>query len=170
MNKEALLGIRQYFDMVHGVTLRAIGAFSDADLDYRPTPEMRSVRQLIYHIYGMEKGLALGIRNGKLTQETENIAIPESEVSATALASLDTVAKLQEYARQCHKIGNETVAAITDDELAKVVEAPYGSFPAWQFFSFLYDEHWHHRGQLYTYLRLLGKEPPMLYDYENSPA
>ena len=28
-----------------------------------------------------------------------------------------------------------------------------------------YDEHWHHRGQLYTHLRLLGKEPPMLYDY-----
>src|SRR3979411_1211327 len=40
-----------------------------------------------------------------------------------------------------------------------------GTPPAWQYFTFAYDEHWHHRGQLYTYLRLLGKEPPMLYDY-----
>jgi uncharacterized damage-inducible protein DinB len=170
MNKEALSGIRQYFDMVHGVTLRAIGAFTDAELDYRPTPDMRTVRQLVYHIYGMEKSLALGISAGKLTQETESLADPVSEASAAAIASLDTVAKLQDYARDCHKIGNETVASITEEELAKVVEAPYGSFPAWQFFSFIYDEHWHHRGQLYTYLRLLGKEPPMLYDYENSPA
>ena len=36
---------------------------------------------------------------------------------------------------------------------------------AWQYFLFAYDEHWHHRGQLYVYLRLLGKEPPNLYDY-----
>ncbi len=105
----------------------------------------------------------------KATQETEDLARPESEAAA-ALASLDTLAKLQEYARACHQIANEAAAAISEEELARLVEAPYGSFPAWQFFSFAYDEHWHHRGQLYTYLRLLGKEPPMLYDYENSPA
>ena len=35
-----------------------------------------------------------------------------------------------------------------------------------EYLEFAYDEHWHHRGQLYTYLRLLGKEPPMLYDYQ----
>ena len=40
-----------------------------------------------------------------------------------------------------------------------------GAFTKWQYFNFAYDEHWHHRGQLYSYLRLLGKEPPMLYDY-----
>jgi uncharacterized damage-inducible protein DinB len=170
MNKAALLGVRQYFDMVHGVTLRAIGTFSDADLDFRPRPETRTVRELIYHIYGMEKEIATGVRTGKISQETENLALPETEASAATLASLDTVAKLQEYARACHTIANETAAAISEEELARLVEAPYGSFPAWQFFSFAYDEHWHHRGQLYTYLRLLGKEPPMLYDYENSPA
>ena len=44
-------------------------------------------------------------------------------------------------------------------------DSPFGTYPAWQYLVFAYDEHWHHRGQLYTYLRLLGKEPPMLYDY-----
>ena len=29
MNKQTLLGIREYFDMVHDVTLRAIGTFTD---------------------------------------------------------------------------------------------------------------------------------------------
>ena len=45
-----------------------------------------------------------------------------------------------------------------------------GKYPAWQYFAFAYDEHWHHRGQLYTYLRLLDKEPPMLYDYAAGEA
>jgi uncharacterized damage-inducible protein DinB len=170
MNKQALLGARQYFDMVHGITLRAIGAFSDEDLDFRPQPGMRSPRELIFHIYGMEKEIGTGVRTGKISQETENLAIPETDAAASSLASLDSVAKLQDYARACHQLGNEAAAAISEEELARLVEAPYGSFPAWQFFSFAYDEHWHHRGQLYTYLRLLGKEPPMLYDYENSPA
>ena len=53
-----------------------------------------------------------------------------------------------------------------DDALRRTVESPMGPYPAWLFFTFAYDEHWHHRGQLYTYLRLLGKEPPMLYDYQ----
>ena len=65
------------------------------------------------------------------------------------------------------KAANDAAAAMSDEDLQKVVESPFGSFPAWQYFQFAYDEHWHHRGQLYTYLRLLGKEPPMLYSYEH---
>src|SRR5499433_3241158 len=78
MNKQALLGQREYFKMVHGVTLRLIGTFSDKDLDYRPKPETRSVRDLILHIYGMQL-FGEGIKHGKLTAEIENVAIPESE-------------------------------------------------------------------------------------------
>jgi len=60
MNKQTLLGIREYFDMVHDVTLRAIGTFTDEELNYRPSPETRTVRDLILHIYGTEKVLAEG--------------------------------------------------------------------------------------------------------------
>lgn len=167
MNKEALLGQRFYFNMVHGVTLRLIGTFSEADLDFRPKEGVRSVRGLIMHIYTMERTLAENIRSGKLTAEADN---PETEAGKAVLAELQTVADLQAYARRYHQALDDTLAAMSEEEVQGVVEAPYGSFPAWQFFQFAYDEHWHHRGQLYTYARLLGKEPPMLYDYENSPA
>jgi uncharacterized damage-inducible protein DinB len=170
MNKEALLGQRHYFDMVHGVTLRAIGALDDKDLDFRPHAGMRSVRDLVYHMYSMERVLAEEMPKGKIDQELENTVIPEHESSKARLATLDTVAKLQDYARESHQAANQAVQNLSDEGLATIVEAPYGSFPAWQFFVFAYDEHWHHRGQLYTYIRLLGKEPLMLYDYENNPA
>src|SRR5262249_47496985 len=130
----------------------------------------RSVRDLILHIYGGEKGSSEGIKQGKLTMEIINKSTPEAEEGKAVAASLKTVADCQKYARECHQAGEETLASLTDEDLARPLEAPYGTFPVWQHFAFVYDEHWHHRGQLYTYARLLGKEPPMLYDYENSPA
>lgn len=167
MNKEALLGQREYFKLVHGVTLKLIASFSNEDLDFRPQPGLRSVRELLYHIYAMERGFAQFVPSGRLTIESEEVAIPEKEAARPHLAALRTVTDLQAFAQESHQIADDTVAQMTDDDLAKIVEAPYGSFPAWQFFTFAYDEHWHHRGQLYTYLRLLGKEPPMLYSYDN---
>jgi hypothetical protein len=95
---------------VHGITVRAIGAFTDAELDFRPQPAMRTPRELIFHLYAQEK-------------------------------------------------------LLSEDDVNRGVESPLGTYPAWQYFNFAYDEHWHHRGQLHSYLRLLGKEPPMLYDY-----
>ncbi len=170
MNKQALLGQREYFKMVHGVTLRLIRTFSDKDLDYRPKPDVRSVRELILHIYGNEKAFSEGIKQGRLTNEVMNEALPETEEGRAVAATLKTVADLQQYARECHQAADNVLAALTDEDLARQIEAPFGTFPVWQYFAFAYDEHWHHRGQLYTYARLLGKEPPMLYDYENSPA
>jgi uncharacterized damage-inducible protein DinB len=170
MNKQALLGQREYFKMVHGVTLRLIGTFSDKDLDYRPQPSARSVRDLILHIYGMQRTFGEGIKQGKLTDEVENKAVPETEAGKVVAATLKTVADCQKYARECHRAGDDALAPLTDEDLARQLESPFGTFQVWQYFAFAYDEHWHHRGQLYTYARLLGKVPPMLYDYENSPA
>ena len=167
MNKQTLLGSREYFDMVHGVTLKAIGTFTDEDLNYRPQAETRTVRDLILHIYGMEKALAEGARDGRLTEQALGASVPEQEHAASILAGITSIAKAQEFSSDCHKAANDAAAAMSDEDLEKVVESPFGSFPAWQYFQFAYDEHWHHRGQLYTYLRLLGKEPPMLYSYEH---
>jgi uncharacterized damage-inducible protein DinB len=170
MKKEGLLGQYAYFKMVHGVTLRLIGVFEDKDLDYRPVKGARSVRELITHIYGMMGTFSEGIRRGKLTAEIENPATPETEEGRKTVASLKTIAHLQDFARTNFQTIEKTLAELTDERLAQPLESPFGTFPTWQYFAFAYDEHWHHRGQLYTYARLIGKEPPMLYDYENSPA
>jgi uncharacterized damage-inducible protein DinB len=166
MNKQQLLLRRDYFNMVHGVTVRAIGTFSDAELDFRPQPGMRTPRELIFHIYSQEKTLAEGVKQGQLTSEMAKRLDPEDQSAAAELQALITVADAVAYANACHAAAEEIFRSISEDEIARKVESPFGTFPAWQYFLFGYDEHWHHRGQLYTYLRLLGKEPPMLYDYQ----
>jgi uncharacterized damage-inducible protein DinB len=167
MNKQALQGQRGYFDMVHGVTLKLMENFGDDGLDFRPQPNMRSARELFVHIYVMEKTLSEHLRSGKLPQAAMDVDIPETSAGQALVARLKTVADVQAFARQAHQALNDTLAAMSDEELQKTFEAPYGTFPTYQFFIFAYDEHWHHRGQLYTYARLAGKEPLMLYSYDN---
>ena len=43
MNKQELLARRDYFNLVHGVTVRAVDAFNDSELDFRPKAGMPSV-------------------------------------------------------------------------------------------------------------------------------
>src|SRR5258708_30832451 len=170
MNKQQLLARREYFDMVHGVTIRAIGAFNDAELDFRPQPPMRTPRALIFHIYSQEKVLAEAAQRGQFTMEAASLSNPEDPAAAPALKALVTVADLQAYADACHQASGRIFETMSEDEIARSVESPIGNYPAWAYFNFAYDEHWHHRGQLYTYLRLLGKEPTMLYDYQPGEA
>lgn len=165
MNKQQLLERRDYFNLVHGVTVRAIDSFTDSDLDFRPMAPMRTPRELIFHIYAQERALAEAVRDGRLTVEASSACNPEEPNGAAALASLTSVADLKAYAEACHQTAEAIVRNLSDEDVGRFVEGPFGTLPAWKYFVFAYDEHWHHRGQLYTYLRLLGKEPPMLYDY-----
>jgi uncharacterized damage-inducible protein DinB len=166
VNKQALRGQREYFKMVHSVTVRSIAPLTVEELDFRPRLEMRSIKELFYHIYAMERNWAANLHKGKVTQEEENVVIPETTEGKAVLTTLHSVADLQAYANEAHQMLDDTLANMSDEDLAKIIETPFGSFPAWQMFAFAYDEHWHHRGQFYTYIRLLGKEPLMLYSYE----
>jgi uncharacterized damage-inducible protein DinB len=165
VNKSDLVAKLDYFNMVHGVTLRAIAAFGDEDLNFRPRPNMRTPKELVFHIYTQEKILAEAARAGTFTAEAASRSSPEDRAAAEALERLKTVDDLRAFAENCHREADGILSAFSEEEVARPVESPFGTYPVWRYYDFAYDEHWHHRGQLYTYLRLLGKEPPMLYDY-----
>src|SRR5262245_6405457 len=165
MNRQEFLARRDYINMVHGVTVRAIAAFSDDQLDFRPRPDMRTPRELIFHVYSQEKISAEAAQSGRMTMEAANRVNPEDAAAASELKGLTTVDDVRAFAERCHQAAETIARTLSEDEINRPVESPMGTHPAWKFFSFADDEHWHHRGQLYTYLRLLGKEPPMLYDY-----
>jgi len=170
MDKQQLLHRRDYFNLVHGVTVRAIAALGNSDLDFRPQPGMRTPRELIFHIYAQEKFLAEAARLGQFTMELANGSNPEDPANAAALAALRTVSDAVAFANACHQAAEGVFRTLSEEQIARPIESPFGTYPTWQYFLFSYDEHWHHRGQLYTYLRLLGKEPPMLYDYQTAEA
>ena len=166
MNKEAFSAQWGYFDMVHGVTMRAIGVLADEDLDFRPKDTMRTVKSLLYHIYAAEKALAEAIHRGELPVAAGRELEPESEVGAAAVAEIRSIEEIKDFAERCHSAAKAALEDVSDTELSRTVKSEYGDFTGAQYFNFLYDEHWHHRGQFYTYLRLLDKDPPSIYGYE----
>ena len=149
MDKQTFSAQCDYFNMVHGVTLRAIEALSDAGLDFRPAPVMRTARDLVFHVYSQEKLLAEAARQGKFATEAASRSSPEDAGNAGALRALVTVRDLARFAEACHRDALNIFSAMSEDELNGPVESPFGTYPAWRYFGFAYDEHWHHRGQLY---------------------
>ncbi|MBI2686620.1 MAG: DinB family protein [Acidobacteria bacterium] len=165
MDQQTFSTLCKYFNMVHGVTIRAIDAFTDGELDFRPKPNMRTPRELIFHVYSQEKILAEAVQQGRCSAEAAGRSNPEEEAGKAEVQALVTVNDLRTYAQSCHQTAQSIFSSMPESQLNQPVESPFGTFPAWRYFAFTYDEHWHHRGQIYTYLRLLGKQPPMLYDY-----
>lgn len=158
MTKEVLMGMMSYFDMVHGVTRKAVAKIPDDKLDWRPTSEVRTVKELVAHIYECERVFARGAKKGSL--EEADFAQEGERVKA-----LNTVQDLINYGQEAHQEAMEIAADLTEEDMRKTVKCFWGDMQPFILFSSAYDEHWHHRGQLYVYLRLLGIEPPNLYDY-----
>jgi uncharacterized damage-inducible protein DinB len=154
-----------YLGLVHGVTVRAIGAFSDEDLGFRPAEGMRTPRELAYHIYAQERAVAEAARAGSYAMADAVRCNPEDASAASELARLERVTDLVAFANECHGAADAIWRSLSDDEVKRTIVSPFGNHSAARFFDFAYDEHWHHRGQLYTYLRLLGKQPTDLYSY-----
>src|SRR5581483_4360923 len=144
MNKEQVLGKYGYFDMVHNVTLKAVAQLKDDQLDFRPAPEMRTAKELLSHLFGQECALIEGIRNRRLAQ-ADFEAIDKDGLNTK------TVAELIAYAKNCHQRAKAALEQTTEEQITGNMDTFFGSYPGWQLAMFAYDEHWHHRGQFYTY-------------------
>ncbi len=157
MEKKDVLGMLSYFDQIQKVTQRAIKLIPEDKLDFKPCPEVMSAKELVCHMYSGEKVFANGAKKGTI----------EEEDFKKAGCDVKKVADLVSLAKKVHQNTNRIAKSLTPAQMKKKVKCFWGDeLPAWSCFTTCYDEHWHHRGQLYTYLRLMGIKPPDLYDYK----
>lgn len=150
----------EYFRQVHGVGLRAVANLPADSLDAQPIPKMRTPKELVLHLYGMVSAFPTGVRDGVLQDE---------DGAAAAAAEIRTKAELLAWCRLQWEKGDVIVGLLDDAKVTGLVQTPWaGAMPGHVILQILSDEFWHHRGQLYCYLRALGVEGPMIYDYENN--
>lgn len=158
MDKETMMGMLGYLDKVQKVTLKAIKMIPEDKLDFKPTPEMMSAKELIQHRFACERVNARGAKKGSITEEDYKKELGRE---------FKNLQELIDYAEEVHKETNEIARSLTDEDMKKKVENFFGmEYYPFMCFSDSYDHHWHHRGQLYVYMRLLGIKPPFLYDYK----
>ena len=56
----------------------------------------------------------------------------------------------------------QLLSEVPDGQFIKIMKTPYGDISGEILLQVAIDEEIHHRGNLYTYLRCLGKTPPQM--------
>lgn len=152
----------KHWDRVNDIALRLIKQMPEDKLDLKPTERNFSFKELVTHTYLCEKVFADTSLTGEVKIEdfTEN--------PPPVFNSLD---ELYNYAKEVHEHTNKIVAGLTDEEImTKPVKAPWGEMPVFYHLNGAYEHLWHHRGQMYIYLRMAGVEDPVdVFDYAGLP-
>ena len=50
----------RHFDHVHSIAVKAARQVPDDRLDFRPTPEMYTARELVFHMFSQERAMLAG--------------------------------------------------------------------------------------------------------------
>lgn len=159
MKKESLQGMIEGLRLHVGVSLRAIEAIPADKIDSHPIANMRSPKELALHSFAYMRCVPSGIIKGSFT--TEDCAEP--------VDSITTRDELVKWCKESWEIAEKGLSQATDAQLGAMVETPFGKpFPGWMLATIVYDEHLHHRGQLFVYLRAMGIEPPFIWSFEDS--
>lgn len=125
----------------------------DDKLDYKPAPDFMSMGQLIYHLCDGSIGNAL-----RKTIHGDWPPPEEMEASLNKEMPECGIQEALDKLEQDKKVLHETLNGITEDDFQnKIVTVPWGweaktEMMALQFLSHFF----HHKMQLFTYLKLLG--------------
>lgn len=133
------------------LTLRTIEAFpEDALFRYRPVDSLRPFAEMVKEILHLELAYVRGVATGEWIREQPY------QVVQTKADLLNACGAVREYSRaKWHKVTTERLQAVEAD--------PFFGGGEEQLFDRLFyalENEIHHRGQGFTYLRLLEIEPP----------
>jgi uncharacterized damage-inducible protein DinB len=163
MNRQQVDGMWDHLRKTHGIGLRCVALIPEGKLDAHPIPNMRTPKELVVHMYAMIIQACIeAVPAGRLEDPDEKAIVQ----------SIETKDDLVKYCRKAWEVADKAVQGVTDQQLQNIVKTNWGTdFPGYVMFGITHDEYFHHRGQLYAYLRAMGAEPPMVWDFEhNEPA
>ena len=138
------------WNRIHKQTSRALRAAPDAHLEWRPGEGMFTLRELISHIPEAEFALVRSALAGSTKTERLDLAN-------------QTVAQIADAFDIQHEQLVEEVSRLSLEQLNEEVEFHGKRMRRKVLLAGLTEHEIHHRGQILTYYRLLGIEPPNLY-------
>ncbi|HEX8998726.1 MAG TPA: DinB family protein [Blastocatellia bacterium] len=136
---------------IHKQTTNLMAVAPNDKYDWKPCDSGMTLGELMNHLWIAEAGLVAAAKTGVFPKE----APPKITDTAELIAAYD----------KTHEEAIATAAALTPEELSEQV-APFGPDKAMSRMTLLHLTHEHeihHRGQLYTYLRIAGVEVPPLF-------
>lgn len=146
----------------HSSYLRLLEAIPADRYHTRLVPGMGTPAELVVQMSAaIVRDIAQGVEKGEIRSD--------EPAEARIVADLGTKMAVIAYARKCWTLANESVGRIGNAELSATIRTPWNmEISGWIAFNILNDEFLHHYGQLYTYARLCGAEPPFLWGFAES--
>ena len=138
------------WNRIHNDTSRVLRAAPDEKLDWRPKDDMFTMRELIGHIPQAE----LVLVRSALAGSTQKLPFDFSRSAEEIAGAFDS---------QHDELSRE-VSGLTAEQWSEEVEFHGRKLRRGVLLSFVTEHEIHHRGQLYTYYRLAGVEPPNLHE------
>ncbi|MEW6212987.1 MAG: DinB family protein [Acidobacteriota bacterium] len=138
------------WNRIHKQTSRALAAAPDDKLDWKPGEKMFTLRELLTHIPEAEAAIARSALAGAMQKVKLDLA---SAAVADIVSAFDSQ----------HSELVEEVSKLTLDQLNEKIHVFGREMRRIVLLRGMIEHEIHHRGQLFTYLRLAGIEPPALY-------
>ena len=149
----------RYWDNARGRTRRLVVLIPADRVEWAPEAVSTGARErltcgdLVRHLAAIERWMF-----------AENVSGRPSRYPGHDQSLASGVAALLEFHDRMHAEAMEVIGALTPEQLVARCETPGGaSLPAWKWLRSMVEHEAHHRGQLYTYLGLLGVPTPPLY-------
>ncbi len=139
------------WNRIHEQSKKIMAVAPDGKYDWKPCDSAMSLGELMNHLWLAEAGLIQAVLSGAYPSESP------AKITSTGdlLAAFD----------KSHKEAVAKVSSLTPEQLSEEI-APFGPDAKMSRMALLHLTHEHeihHRGQLYTYLRIAGCEVPPLF-------
>lgn len=138
------------WNRIHKETAQVLAAAPDDKLDWRPAEGMFTLRELMRHMPEAESALVRTVLAGTMQKG-------ELDLSTAGVEEI-----VRAYRASHERLAAE-VAGLTLEQLNEEIEAFGRRMRRRVLLRGMIEHEIHHRGQLYTYYRLAGIEPPKLY-------
>jgi uncharacterized damage-inducible protein DinB len=143
----------RYWDNARGRTRRLVALIPADRVEWAPGPGRLTCGDLVRHLAAIERWMF-----------AENVSGRPSRYPGHHESLASGVEALLAFHDRMHAEAMEVIGALTPEQLVARCETPGGaSLPAWKWLRSMVEHEAHHRGQLYTYLGLLGVPTPPLY-------
>jgi len=144
-NDSPLLGpLKQNWESIRTNVVRTAEIVPEDKYDFKPTPEVRSFRDLFIHIIE-ENYFFMGVVTGERTQPPGN---------------LRTKAEIVKALNDSYDYGAKALASLNDQKALEMIQRGQRQVPRWSFALGNLVDNMDHYGNLVVYMRLNGIVPP----------
>ena len=142
-----------YFDRVRERTMRVAACIPREHIEWTYKPGKYTLGDIVRHLAGIERWMFV-----------ENAQLRPSRYPGHGRELADGYDNIFAYARALHDASMTILRSLRDDDFEKRCMTPGGAeLRVAKWLRLMAEHEIHHRGQIYTYLGILGVETPPIY-------